>query len=668
MEIERFSTTRQKDDGLKSRREVGPARSTPQRKSLFEGGVRFIFTFMQWMLLPATVILTTVPVYAQHGHGHGHGERPQVMETMVVTADRIDAYVKSHPGQVEVLGKADIDRRNMLSVDEALRSMPGVDVKESSGIGVRISIRGSGTSGGVLVLINGRPVNSTQYGSTDLSTIPIDIVQSITVFKPPVPVWLGPGSSDGAIMIATGDPADKKDEKRCWTKTRVAGGSYGRVEGSLSHRVKTESGTIVATASGSHRDGKRTNSDRDNGALSLHWDRDLSEVKRIEIDGRYHLSEHGSAGPVDNPTPDARQAYQKASLESRLKGMVDAAWDYTLNLYGDLVDLEDRSQAGFTSTLDSVKVGLKGETDWADEDLVWDLRLSGIVAYDDVDHTLSGEHDRTTAGIGAQVDRRWDAVTGTVGLRGDYTSDFDVSPGFSTGVSYQPSDRWTAKLNAGYQVKIPTFGQLYQPSHGSIDQVRGNPDLDEERIWSYDAGIEYRRSKTQLFQLALFRSDTRDPIVYERGADLIYRPVNADRSWRHGIEATVKLGSETGLMVDLNTILQDSEIAESGNELPYTPRVKLKVTVQYTWTDHGTRMEATARYCSEQYSEVENRDVQRMDDYVTVDLKAVQPFTLKTVSAEWFLTVENLFDAEYETHHGYPDDGIRFVSGLNLTF
>ena len=631
-------------------------------------GARFFITSTRWLLIPMIVMLSCTVVYAQHGHGHGHGTQPQVMETMVVTADRIDAYVKNHPGQVERLGKTDIDRRNMLSVEEALRTMPGVDVKESSGIGVRISIRGSGKSGGVLVLINGRPVNSTQYGSTDLSTIPIDIVQSITVFKPPVPVWLGPGSSEGAIMIVTGDPADQKEEKRHWTKIRAAGGSYGLVEGSLSHRVKTDSGTIAATASGKHRDGKRTNSDRDNGSLSLHWDRDLSDVNRIEIDGRYYLSEHGSAGPVDNPTPDARQQYQKASLESRLKGIFDAAWDYTLNLYGDLVDLEDESQSGFTSTLDSMKLGLKGETDWGNEDLTWDLRLSGIVEYDDVEHTLSGEHDRTTAGLGAQVDRRWDAMTGTLGLRGDYTSDFDINPGFSTGMSYQPSAQWTAKVNAGYQVKIPTFGQLYQPSHGSIDQVRGNPDLDEERIWSYDAGIEYRRSKTQLFQLALFRSDTRDPIVYERGTDLIYRPVNADRSWRHGIEATVKLGSENGLMVDLNAIMQDSEIKESGNELPYTPRVKLKGTVQYTWATPGTRIEATARYRSKQYSEVENRETQRIDDYVTVDLKAAQPFKLVTIAAEWFLSVQNLFDTDYEIHFGYPDDGIRFVSGLNLTF
>jgi vitamin B12 transporter len=58
-------------------------------------------------------------------------------------------------------------------------------------------------SGGVLVLLNGRPLNTSLYGNVDLSTLSIDTVKSITVFRPPVPVWLGSGASEGAISIVT---------------------------------------------------------------------------------------------------------------------------------------------------------------------------------------------------------------------------------------------------------------------------------------------------------------------------------------------------------------------------------------------------------------------------------------------------------------------------------
>lgn len=623
----------------------------------------FIFTFTAFFML----LFFSDTVYAQH---HGHEPEAANLDAMVVTAERIDEYMEKHPGQVVVMGLEEIQQRNMLSVEEALSNMAGVDVKKSSGIGSRISIRGTGKSGGILVLLNGRPLNSSQYGGVELSTIPIDIVKSITVFKPPVPVWLGPGGSEGAISIVTRDMTKiGKKGKRSSSKIRGVAGSYGRVEGSVSRRMKYDWGSVMATADGSHVDSKRTNSDRDAGSITLHWDRELGDNgELVELDARYYGSEYGSAGPVDNPTPDARQSYQKASLDGRLSGFWGESEEYSINLYSDFIDLKDESQSGITSTLDDMKVGLKAENSWTDDENIWALRLSGILEREDVDHTLSGTHHRVTTGLGAQADRNWDNLILTLGLRADHSSDFDFSPGFSGGLSFELTDYWMVKANGGYNVNIPTFGQLYQPSHGSIDQARGNPDLDKEKIWSYDTSLKYQRDDSHLFQISLFRSDTCDPIVYQRGSDLIYRPLNVDQSWRHGVEATLKYETEIGVTVDANAIVQDSEIDETGNELPYTPRVKLKLAFLCTLKELGTRLETTIRYRSDQYSEVENLERQRIDEYVTVDIKAIQPFTLKTISAEWFLTVENLFDVDYEIHYGYPDDGIRFFTGVNVTF
>lgn len=352
-----------------------------------------------------------------HGQGHGHAapsEDATVMDSIVVTAERIDAYIEKNPQQVVVLGLEEIEKRNLLSVEAALNTMAGVDVKKSSGIGSRISIRGSGKAGGVLVLLNGRPLNSSQYGGADISSIPIDIVKSITVFKPPVPVWLGAGASEGAIVITTRDSVDARDdESKHVTRIRAAGGSYGQTEGTLSHRYSMKKGGAMVTASGKHRDGKRTNSDRDSGDVSLHWDRELGAGRRVELNGRYYLSEYGSAGPEDNPTPDARQSYQKGSLDSRLSGIIGSTGDYTLNLYGDMIDLKDESQSGLVSNLDNQKFGLKAENNWSDEEEKWGLQLSGILERDDVDHTLSGTHHRTTAGLGAQADRNWQALRGS---------------------------------------------------------------------------------------------------------------------------------------------------------------------------------------------------------------------------------------------------------------
>lgn len=69
--------------------------------------------------------------------------------------------------------RGEIIKQNLPNVEEVLKTMPGVEVYSTAGIGSRISIRGSGKSGGVLVLLNGRPLNTNQHGNLDLNSIPL---------------------------------------------------------------------------------------------------------------------------------------------------------------------------------------------------------------------------------------------------------------------------------------------------------------------------------------------------------------------------------------------------------------------------------------------------------------------------------------------------------------
>lgn len=597
------------------------------------------------------------------------GDKIFQMDTVEVTAEKLSEYVKNHPQNIETVERKEIIRRSLLNVEEVLKTMPGVEVNPSSGVGSRISIRGSGKSSGVLVLINGRPLNTNQYGGVDLNTIPVEMIESVTVFKPPVPVWLGPGAADGAINIVTRNiSAGQSGMKDKPTTITVAAGSFGSIEGSASQIVSVAGGNIMITGAGSHTDGKRDNSDKNDGNFSAYWNREDKNGRKYEVNGRYYLSEFGSIGPIDNPTPDARQRYEKGSLDARISGMLGETGTYSINPYGDMVNLEDRSQSGFTSTLDDIKEGIKSEATWSGEQGLWDLRIGAILERDDLDHTMTGRHHRTMIDLNSQYDRRFDSLTGTIGLRGNYTDDFDFSPGFTGGLGYALSEKMLIKGKLGYTVNVPTFGQLYQPSHGSYDQVRGNPDLDDEKIWSYDLGIEYRFAKDRLFQATLFGSETHDFISYQRGVDLIYRPVNLDWARRQGIELTLKYGWERDISAEINAIFQTSENGETGAELPYTPRTKLKATVQYTLPGIKSRLEAVIRFESARFSEAESLETERLDPFTVVDVKAIQPFAIKGCAGEWFIKIENLFNTAYESHFGYPDDGIRFNTGIQIRF
>lgn len=51
-----------------------------------------------------------------------------------------------------------------------------------------------------------------------------------------------------------------------------------------------------------------------------------------------------------------------------------------------------------------------------------------------------------------------------------------------------------------------------------------------------------------------------------------------------------------------------------------------------------------------------------------VGLKVTQPFMLGTIATDGYLKVDNLFDTAYESHLGYPADGIVAIAGLQMKF
>ena len=100
------------------------------------------------------------------------------LEEVEVTSKKLSEYIKNNPQNIIEMNLDEIKKRNFLEVGEAIGTMPGVDVSQgTNSTGTRISIRGGGGSGSVLVLIDGKPINSAQYGGVNLGSIPIEIVE-----------------------------------------------------------------------------------------------------------------------------------------------------------------------------------------------------------------------------------------------------------------------------------------------------------------------------------------------------------------------------------------------------------------------------------------------------------------------------------------------------------
>ncbi|SDU32175.1 TonB-dependent receptor plug domain-containing protein [Desulfobacula phenolica] len=605
-----------------------------------------------------------------------HQPAPMELQQVVVIGEKIDDYIKKNPAQIVSMDAREIEQRNFLQVNEVLGSMAGVDVKPgTSGMGTRISIRGGGGSGSVLVLVDGRPVSTMQYGGVDLGSIPIDIVKKITVFKPPVPVWLGPGSSAGAIYIETksGQIKSKKIESRQTEKksvkngrVRILAGSYGLANVSATCRSDADDSDYMISGGVGHNDGKRDNSKKDQGNLSIHYGKAV-DLFKYQVNAKGFISDHGVSGPTYNPTPNAHQRYEKASLDVKLDGMAQQALDYDVKAYLDVKKLEDTANNGDVAKLDAFTTGFGTNffiTNSAEKN---EFRFGTLAEHSRVDHTLSGKHERNMASFHGVYTLRSAPFNLTTGLRSDYTSDFHFSPGGNAGVSYELSEKTIVKGNAGYSENIPSFGQLYQPSHGCIDQVRGNPDLEKEKIVSLSLGITHTFENKNELEFSLFRTDTRDLIKYQRGIDLISRPDNINRAYKQGLETSVRFHLTSTTDLDLNHIWQKTENKDNGKNLSYAPEHTLKVILK-TKFKTGTKLEITARHYSDQFTDTLNTESEKIKTYITTDAKIIHPVLVLKKKAQIFVHIHNLFDTDFESHYGYPDDGLKLQAGLNINF
>jgi Fe(3+) dicitrate transport protein len=135
---------------------------------------------------------------------------PQLPQIQVIGSK--EALQKA-PGSGAVLSKEDLDRMHPASVNEVLRSVPGVVMRDEEGFGLRpnIGIRGLNPtrSTKVLLLEDGLPAAYAPYGdNASYYHAPVDRYERIEVLKGVGMLRFGPQTIGGVINYITPDPTE----------------------------------------------------------------------------------------------------------------------------------------------------------------------------------------------------------------------------------------------------------------------------------------------------------------------------------------------------------------------------------------------------------------------------------------------------------------------------
>lgn len=472
------------------------------------------------------VLVTAATIAAAPSSAFGQAPPVTARQEVVVTASLWPAPFETLTRSTGVLTREELDALGISTLVDALRLLPGVDLRARGPRGVQtdILVRGA-TFGQSLVLLDGFRLNDSQSGHHNaeipMTTLGLSRVELLSGAGSAVH---GADALGGTInFISRTDPH---------ASLSVSGGQYGyaAAEGSVSGLVLPDDWALSAWAS------------RSGGFM---FDREFRQGgaalggpvgRGWKADARHQRRAFGANGFYGN-SPSFEWTDQTL-LSGRWAGM---AQSWTTTFRGQYRNHSDHfrwdvNRPGFAENrhrTDAVEVvgearralGTRGR-----------LAIGGSGGGDWINSSNLGDRRYARASVFAEGD--WQLApraTVQAGLRVDEYSTFGRawSPSVSVG-GWLASDL-RLRASAARAFRIPTYTELYyrDPAHLARAELR------PERGWSLDAGVDWTRDGW-LVSLSPYRRWDEDVIDWVKAlpADL-WRTTNVRDVTTTGIEASV---------------------------------------------------------------------------------------------------------------------------------
>jgi iron complex outermembrane receptor protein len=192
---------------------------------------------------------------------------------VTITATRQSEALVTAPLAVTVIGKTELGNRKGYSLDDVLRSVPGVFAQSRYGTSdVRIVIRGfgargagdrsnAGTSRGIRVLLDGIPETEPD-GRTSFDLVDLAAARKVEIVRSNASALYG-NAAGGVVDIATVAYAD-----RPFAAASQMAGSFGLLRTVLDAGTNVGDGSVSATFTHTTQDGWRAHSDARRSLLS----------------------------------------------------------------------------------------------------------------------------------------------------------------------------------------------------------------------------------------------------------------------------------------------------------------------------------------------------------------------------------------------------------------
>jgi len=136
---------------------------------------------------------------------------PINLDKIVVSATRSTESVKDTPADVSIVTAEAIGKRSILTVDEALNTLPGLFVRRGKGLAdtqAKVTLRGMPGQNRTLFLVDGVRQNDGYTGEVNFNSMDLDNIERIEVVRGPFSSLYGGSAMGGVINVITKIPEE----------------------------------------------------------------------------------------------------------------------------------------------------------------------------------------------------------------------------------------------------------------------------------------------------------------------------------------------------------------------------------------------------------------------------------------------------------------------------
>jgi iron complex outermembrane receptor protein len=663
----------------------------------------------------------------------------QVMDKMTVTATKTEVDPDTVPFTMHTVDREDIDSQPtpfMNNLGEFIRDVPGVHVAQYYPWGPPwIHLRGTGYFiGRTIYLVDGLPLHSF----LSVAVNPND-VEKVDVLLGPSSALYGPNASGGAVNYIT-----RKGKKGMGALGRIAYGSNNTVRPHARVGDRVGNFNYYLSYSGDYSDGYqmkpldgmlelyhrgkkqylREASYEDNEyqnswlAGNFGWESERGTSLQLSLNFNQRYLYGGQKNLILND--DGQILVSSLKFETPLAsiGKFKATFGYQHD------DHPQQYTNGLSLPNGHVVLDptVNRRRDWTREHTPFEVQTDFYLGKNNILTTgvfWSREKEKRTDHYvltGASSTSEWttdqtavylqdqqmfldDRLTLMAGVRYDHWRYHDVfiqsadpqrpdevkkdTTTYRGGVKYRINDNFALRGSVGTAFWPGTALWFFQTVKTGTAWREANPDLEPEKTWMSDMGLDVNFPSTGTYLGATFYyGEIRDMVSYSydenpyvEGGSII-RTKNLGKAEIYGLElkADQRITDELSLFAALT--LNHSRIADDpnneGNQLRNAPDYWGSVGLRYLNPDLFNA-EALVRFSDSRYYDDANTDLPyfHMDSYETMDAKIWRDWKL---SNDLILTTQfsavNIFDKEYATEIVYVNPG-RFLEatvGLKYLF